>query len=327
MQAIKSKPTPQLGVLLINLGTPSAPTAGAVRRYLAEFLWDKRVVRLPRLLWWFILNIIILTFRPAKVAKNYQEVSTAPGPPPLAFSQEIPPHPPPTFATDFSQPVPVSLAMTYGQPSMQAAIKELQQQGVEKLVVLPLYPQYSSSTTAAAFDALAKAFTKTSYLPAINFVRSYASHPLYIQALAKSVTQAEVSFSKLVMSFHGVPKNYIADGDNYTEECEATAKLLAEELKLQPENWQLTYQSRFGKGEWLQPFTDFTMKELGTKQEEVAVICPGFSADCLETLEEIQVENKDYFTEAGGKVFSYVPCLNAMPEHIELLAQLVKENS
>lgn len=318
--------SPKVGVLIINLGTPTAPTAKAVRRYLAEFLWDKRVVKVPRLIWWFILNFIILVFRPSKVAKNYAQIWQEKGSPLLVFCQEIQQKLALNLEKELNTQIPVSLAMTYGEPTIKAALREMQQQQVEKLIVLPLYPQYSSSTTAAAFDALAKAFANTNYLPSINFIRSYADHPLYIQALAKSVKDSKANFTKLVMSFHGVPKNYLVDGDNYDEECQLTAQLLAKELQLSNEQWLQTYQSVFGKSEWLKPFTDATMKQLGAAQEEVAVICPGFSVDCLETLEEIQVENKDYFIEAGGKTFSYIPALNSNSAHIELLTSLVKEN-
>lgn len=329
---MSSKTSPKFAVLLINLGTPDAPTPKAVRRYLAEFLWDKRVVDTSRPLWWLILHGIILRLRPAKVARNYQKVWSEAGSPLLAYSQQQQAQLSAILNAESQQEIPVYLGMTYGNPSISTALEELKKQQIDKLLVIPLYPQFSSTTTAAAFDALATAWKKTLNLPELRFVRSYATHPKYIQALAASVRQAEQqqgrSFQHLVMSFHSLPKRYITLGDPYASECEATATALAKELGLSPEQWHLTYQSRFGVEPWLDPQTASKMQELGAQQAtSLGVICPGFSADCLETLEEIALENKEYYTAAGGQGFAYIPALNSNPEHLDLLRQLVQEHS
>lgn len=323
---------PPFAVLMVNLGTPDAPTPDAVRRYLAEFLWDRRVVDLARPLWWLILNGIILRTRPRRVAKNYQEVWTEEGSPLLAISRQQQRGLAASLKQATGQDIPVVLAMTYGNPSMEAAGRELRQLGAERILVLPMYPQFSATTTAAAFDRLAASLKHCPHWPELRYIRDYHQHPAYIEALANSVRQAEAErgapFEKLVMSFHGIPQRYAAQGDPYPRHCQATAEALAQALGRQPDQWLLTFQSRFGKEPWLQPYTDASMQQLGEQQlQSLGVICPGFSADCLETLEEIAGENCEIYEQAGGHGFHYIPALNAAPEHLSMLTQLVLEQS
>lgn len=329
---MSSNKTPPFAVLLVNLGTPDAPTPSAVKKYLAEFLWDRRVVDVARPLWWLILHGIILRFRPRRVAKNYQSVWTDEGSPLLAISKQQRAGLEAKLEDTLGEKTPVLLAMTYGSPSMEDAGRQLRKLGIERLLVLPMYPQFSSSTTAAAFDRLAASLKKCPHWPELRFIRDYATHPAYIRALAQSVRQSWQSqgkdSDKLIMSFHGIPQRYTTKGDPYARHCEATANALAKELGLQEEQWQLTYQSRFGREPWLQPYTDETMKTLGAaKTQGISVICPGFSADCLETLEEIEDENREYYEEAGGTGFTYIPALNSRPEHIQMMQELVLQHT
>ena len=329
---MSSKKKPPFAVLLVNLGTPDAPTPSAVRKYLAEFLWDSRVVDVARPLWWLILHGIILRFRPGRVAKNYQLVWTDEGSPLLAISKQQREGLEAKLEATLGEKIPVLLAMTYGSPSMEDVGRQMRELGVERLLVLPMYPQFSSSTTAAAFDRLAASLKKCPHWPELRFIRDYATHPAYIRALAQSVRQSWQVKGKevepLIMSFHGIPQRYTAKGDPYARHCESTANALAKELALQPEQWKLTYQSRFGREPWLQPYTDETMKTLGAaKTQGISVICPGFSADCLETLEEIEGENREYYEEAGGKDFTYIAALNSRPEHIKMMEELVIQHT
>lgn len=323
---------PPFAVMLVNLGTPEAPTPSAVRKYLAEFLWDRRVVDLARPLWWLILNGIILRLRPGRVAKNYQKVWTEEGSPLLAIGKQQQKALQKRLSEEFNEDIPVYLAMTYGSPSMEEVGREMRKTGAERLLVLPLYPQYSATTTAAVFDRLATSLKPCPHLPEIRFIRDYHQHPAYIRALAQSVReswkQEGQEPEKLVMSFHGIPQRYADQGDPYPQQCQNTGVLLARELGLQDDQWLLTYQSRFGREPWLQPYTDFTLAELGQQQiRSLSVICPGFSADCLETLEEIEEENREIYEEAGGKNFVYIPALNSGPEHIQVFYELVQQHS
>lgn len=317
--------------MLVNLGTPDEPTPAAVRRYLAEFLWDKRVVDAPRWLWWLILNGIILRFRPKRVAKLYASVWQKDGSPLMHYTRSLAEKLEAQLSADLGHTVPVIPAMTYGNPSITAGSKRLRQEKIRKLIVVPLYPQFSATTTAAAFDALAKQLRPCPDVPEIFFVRDYHDHPAYIEALKQSVlkqTADQPPVDELVMSFHGIPQRYHQQGDPYPLECKKTGKLLAEALSLSDEQWRLTFQSRFGREEWLQPYTDKTMESLpeaGTRR--INVICPGFAVDCLETLEEIQEENCHLFMEAGGESFHYIPCLNDSDEQVGLMNQLVKEKA
>ncbi len=318
---------PKTGILLINLGTPDAPTPAALRRYLAEFLWDKRVVDLPRPLWWLILHGIILRTRPAKSARAYQGVWSEEGSPLLVISRQQQRELQAMLDGQQRGQYHVALGMRYGNPSIASALQELRNKEVEELVVLPLYPQNSCSTTGSSFDAVASAMAGHRFVPPQRFIADYHDHPLYIKALADSVREAwqqHAQPERLVVSFHGTPRRFRDEGDVYFEQCQGTARLLAGELGLADGQLQLSFQSRFGKEEWLQPYTDVTLQQLPEQGvKSVDVICPGFSVDCLETLEEIAEENRDYFIQAGGEHFHYIPALNAQHAHIELMCALV----
>lgn len=316
------------GVLLINLGTPDAPTPAALRRYLAEFLWDRRVVDLPRPLWWLILHGIILRTRPARSARAYQAVWSEGGSPLLVIARQQQQRVQSLLDAGDEGRYHVALGMRYGNPSIASAVDELRQKGIEELLVLPLYPQNSCSTTGSSFDALAAAMQQHRFVPPLRFIADYHDHPRYIQALADSVREAwqqHAQPDRLVISFHGTPVRFREEGDRYYAQCANTARLLAAELGLAEGQWLLSFQSRFGKEEWLKPYTDLSLQQLaGQGVKSVDVICPGFSADCLETLEEIAEENRDYFLRAGGEHFNYIPALNGQAAHIELLASLLR---
>ena len=318
----------RLGVLITNLGTPEAPTTPALRRYLAEFLADPRVVEVPRLLWMLILHGIILRLRPRKSAHAYQSVWTEQGSPlmlhTLAQRDALRAALKPAWGDDLI----VECAMRYGQPSISNVMESLQQQGVRQLLVVPLYPQYSAATTASTFDALAADFTRRRWLPDLRFVTHYHDFPDYIEALAGEVEQYWQQHGRpdrLVLSYHGIPQRYLDNGDPYHCECHKTSRLLAERLGLGRDQYLTTFQSRFGREEWLKPYTDDTLKSLpGQGVKHVQVLCPGFSADCLETIEEIDVENRGYFMEAGGEQYHYITALNAKPAHIHALKALIE---
>ncbi len=315
------------GVLLVNLGTPDAPTKSALRRYLKEFLWDPRVVEFPRPLWWLVLNLVILNIRPARSAKIYQKVWTDEGSPLLVISKQQTEALQSLLAGKFAGPVKTVLAMRYGNPSIRAGLEELRQAGARRVLVLPLYPQYSASTAASIFDAVSNELKTWRWIPETRFINEYAGDKAYIQACATRIKQHWAEHGRndyLLFSFHGIPKRYLLNGDPYHCQCHKSARLIADVLELNENQWQLTFQSRFGREEWLQPYTDHTLKALpGKGTKSVDIFCPGFAADCLETLEEIAMENRGYFMEAGGEKFSYIPALNDMPEHIEALSALV----
>lgn len=323
-------PKPDFGVLLVNLGTPDAPTRKAVRRYLAEFLGDRRVVDAPRLLWWCILHGVILRFRPQRAAKAYQSIWQAAGSPLLAIAKQQQQALQASLAEQGLE-VPVALGMTYGNPSIASALAELEQQQVRRVLVLPLYPQYSSSTTASVFDAVARALSHTLYVPELRFIQQYYDHPSYIAALAKSVTQYRQQHGtgdKLLLSFHGIPQRYEDQGDPYPSQCRETARLVAQALGLNADQWLCSFQSRFGREPWVQPYTDQKLEAWAAQGvSRVDVISPAFAADCLETLEELDMENRELFLQAGGKEYHYIPCLNVQPAHLRLLTQLVQQHS
>ncbi|MBI2380126.1 MAG: ferrochelatase [Gammaproteobacteria bacterium] len=320
---------PRFGIIMVHLGTPEAPTAAAVRAYLAEFLADPRVIDLPRAIWLPILYGLVLPFRPRRVARLYASVWQAGGSPLRVIAERQ------RDALDAALkaqgvPAEVALAMTYGRPGINQAWSEFKRKGIKRVLVLPMYPQYSATTTAAVFDALARALRREPALPELRFLGDWHAHPAYIAALAASVRRerAQRPFERLLMSFHGIPKRYVEQGDCYVAKCQATAAALAEALELKDGEWALSFQSRFGKAEWVQPYSDKLLAEwarAGVKR--VAAICPGFSADCLETLEEIAVQNREGFEQAGGEVLRYIPALNDEPVHIALLAQLVRDNA
>ncbi len=309
------------GILLANLGTPDAPTPGAVKRYLRQFLSDKRVVDTSRLLWWPLLRGVILPIRSPRVAKLYQSVWMEEGSPLMVYSRRQ------QQALAARLPdTPVALGMSYGSPSLASAVDDLLAQGVEHIVVLPLYPQYSCSTVAAVWDELARILAKKRAIPGISFIRDYAEHPDYIHALAASVRASFAAHGEpdlLLLSYHGIPQRYANQGDDYPQRCRDTTRELVSALGLPPERVMMTFQSRFGREPWLTPYTDETLKMLGEKgTKHIQVLCPGFAADCLETLEEIAVQNREIFLEAGGKQYEYIPALNADAAHIEMMVNL-----
>ncbi len=316
---------PRVGILLTNLGTPQAPEKRELRTYLKQFLSDPRVVEVPRLIWWFILNGIILNIRPARSAAAYRTVWTDQGSPLLLHTRAQAE----ALSTRFHDVALVDFAMRYGEPAIPRVLQGMLERGVRKLLVLPLYPQYSGPTTASTFDAIAEDFTQRRWLPELRFVTHYHDHPAYIRALADSVRvfrEEHGSADKLLFSYHGEPRRYLDEGDPYHCECLKTTRLVAEELGLAEDNFASSFQSRFGREEWLKPYTDETLKALpGEGVSSVQVICPGFSADCLETLEEIAVENRDYFLEAGGQRYEYSPCLNSSRGHIDALEVIARE--
>ena len=307
--------TPPFGVMLVNLGTPEKPDAASVRKYLAQFLSDPRVIRVPRLLWWLILHGIILRVRPKKVALLYQSIWTEQGSPLMAISLKQTEALKIALKQQLNGHIPVELAMSYGEPSLTKAGRNLAQAGVSKILVLPLYPQYSSTTTAAVFDGLASALKPCPDIPELIFVRDYWQRPDYIQALKASVLeywQQHGRPDKLLMSFHGIPQRYENQGDPYPSNCRGTATALARALNLEDSEWSESFQSRFGREEWVKPYTDHLLQQWGADPsiKRVDVICPAFSADCLETLEEIAGEAGEIFEENGGANFTHVPCLN-----------------
>ncbi len=319
-----------LGILITNLGTPDAPTPKALRRYLSEFLWDRRVVDMPRPLWWLILNGIILRTRPGRSAAAYQKVWTDQGSPLMAISRRQTEQLRQELAARLRRQVPVVLGMRYGNPSVANALNELRELGVDRLLVLPLYPQYSGSTTASTLDAVAAALRSERDIPALRFIRDYHADSGYLDALAASIMEARQGrppAQRLLFSFHGTPLRFRTEGDPYYQQCLATARGVAERLVLKSTEWQVVFQSRFGREEWLRPYTDETLKRFpGEGITSVEVVCPGFAADCLETLEEIAEENRELFLEAGGEAYHYIPALNDRSDHIKALAALVERN-
>lgn len=321
------KNVPVTGILITNLGTPDAPTASALRRYLGQFLWDKRVVEIPRPIWWLILHGIILRTRPAKSAKAYESVWMEEGSPLLVYSEGQKTALQARLSQRFAGPVVVELGMRYGNPSIASGLQKLRKAGAQRILVLPLYPQYSAATTASTFDAVANELKNWRWLPELRFVQHYHDVPAYIRALANSIEahwQSNKQAEKLVFSFHGMPKRTLLAGDPYHCECQKTARLVAEQLSLSEDDYIVSFQSLFGKEEWLRPYTDETLKQLAASGiKSIDIICPGFSSDCVETLEEIMIENKGYFLEGGGETFSYIPALNVRDDHITALEDIV----
>ncbi len=318
------------GILLVNLGTPAAPTAAAVRPYLREFLSDPRVVEIARPIWWLILHGIILRTRPAKSAEKYALIWTKDGSPLAVHTAKQATLLKGYLGERIKTPHVVAWAMRYGQPSIGKALRSLHEQRCDHVLILPLYPQYAASTTASVYDAVFDAIRPMRNAPALRLVKHYHDHPAYIAALAQNVNDywmANGRPDKLLMSFHGVPQFTLAKGDPYHCECQKTARLLGEELGLTSERYQISFQSRFGRAKWLQPYTLQTVKELGKRKTgRLDVICPGFVSDCLETLEEIGIENKTAYLDAGGAEFHAIPCLNERHDWIQALARIAAEN-
>ncbi|ANS84743.1 Protoporphyrin ferrochelatase [Vibrio scophthalmi] len=311
------------GVLLVNLGTPDEPTAPAVKRFLSQFLHDKRVVDMTRWLWCPLLHGVILPIRAPKVAKLYQSVWMDEGSPLMVYSQRQ------AAKLAAQLDIPVELAMTYGNPSLLSGLQALMAQGVEEVIILPLYPQYSATTTAAVSDGLTLAFKQMAVIPSYRLVRDYHQHPLYIKALADSVRrswQKNGQADYLLCSYHGIPQRFADNGDIYPIHCQQTTQLLQQELGLSDEQIGMTYQSRFGREEWLQPYTDKTLETLPSKGiKSIDVMTPAFASDCLETLEEISVECQELFIKHGGERFNFIPCLNDDDGHIDMMRTLVEK--
>jgi ferrochelatase len=322
--------TPRTGILLINLGTPDEPTAAAVKTYLREFLSDPRVIEIPRALWKLILHGVVLNVRPRRSAAKYASIWQAEGSPLRVHTERQTQLLRGLLGERGHGEVLVRYAMRYGQPSIRATLDALKAEHCERILVVPLYPQYAAATTATALDEVSAWCQRSRNLPEMRWVKHFHDHPAYIDALAASVRahwQRDGRPQKLVMSFHGLPRYTLDRGDPYHCECHKTARLLAERLGLDAADWMLSFQSRFGRAEWLQPYTAATLVALAKQGvQHVDVICPGFVADCLETLEEIAIEGKADFLQAGGKVFHTVECLNERPEWIEALAQIVTEH-
>lgn len=323
------------GLLLVNLGTPDEPTPAAVRRYLKQFLSDPRVVEIPRLVWWLILNGIILNTRPAKTAAKYRSIWTKDGSPLAVYTRRQTQLLKGYLGERIKSPLVVEYAMRYGNPSLGAGIAKLKAQHCDRILVLPLYPQYASSTTGTVMDELGRVFSTLRNVPGLRVVRSFHDHPLYIDAIVKNLLAHWMKVGrpdfrngdKLVITFHGLPRFHLDKGDPYHCHCHQTARLVAEQMGLAKDDYVVTFQSRFGKAEWLKPYTDATLEKLGKSgTARVDVICPGFAADCLETLEEIAMEAKDTFLHAGGKTFNYLPVCNDTEPFVHALAAVAQEN-
>jgi ferrochelatase len=314
---------------MVNLGTPDEPTAPALRRYLRQFLSDPRVIEVPKPIWWFILNGIILPFRAPKSAKAYASVWTEEGSPLLTQNRRLADRLDKSLKEKLPR-VDVMLAMSYGKPSIDQAIDRLRAENIQRLLVLPMYPQYSATTTGSVFDAVTRSLQRLRWVPELRFINDYCNEPGWLDAISNSIKryrEQHGSAEQLVFSFHGIPKRNLQAGDPYYCQCQASARQIVDRLGLPDGSWTTTFQSRLGKAEWLKPYTDKTLQTMarnGTKH--VQVICPGFSIDCLETLEEIKEENREEFIEAGGERLDYIPCLNDSEDHVRLLTALCKKH-
>ncbi len=319
----------KVAILLVNLGTPTAPTPAAVRRYLREFLSDPRVVEIPRAIWNPILHGVILNTRPRRSAARYAAIWTPEGSPLRVYTDRQAKLLQGLLGERLKAPLVVRYAMRYGEPSIGAVLAELRQARCERILVLPLYPQYAASTTGTAFDRVCGALAQVRNVPEVRLVKHFHDHPAYVRALGDLVREhwrAHGQPDRLLMSFHGLPRYTLDRGDPYHCECQKTARLLAEELELAEGAWQIGFQSRFGRAEWLKPYTAGVLSELGRRGSRVDVICPGFVSDCLETLEEMGIEGKSIFVGAGGKAFGLLPCLNDRPGWIEALGAIAREH-
>ncbi len=316
----------RLGVLLVNLGTPDEPTTAAVRRYLAEFLWDPRVIEAPRVLWWLILNGVILRTRPKRSAHAYQQVWTPQGSPLLVESRALTAGLSGRLAVRFGDRVRVELAMTYGNPSIPDALERLRRDNVQRLLVLPMYPQYSATTTASIFERVTTELSRWRWLPELRMVNQYWEEDAYIAAVADGIAAHWEQHGRkhLLFSFHSIPKRYFLAGDPYHCFCQGTARRVAARLGLAEGEWSLGFQSRFGREEWLKPYVDLLLNDYAQAgPKRVTVVCPGFATDCLETLEEINMQNREAFLSHGGEAFDYAPCLNSSEPHVALYEQVV----
>lgn len=326
--AFPDPPQPRrLAILLVNLGTPEAPDTASVRRYLAEFLADPRIVEQPRWLWWLILNGVILRIRPARSARNYAKVWTDKGSPLQVHTASLADRLQEVLGTGQADSVIVRHAMRYGSPAIGEVLAELAGAGMRRLLVLPLFPQYSATTTASVLDAIGAVFRNWRVPPELRFINDYHVDPAHIEALALSVERHWTYHGRaerLLLSFHGIPERYVRNGDPYRDQCEATARALRGRLGMNEENLLLGFQSRLGREPWLQPYTDRILEGLpASGVRSVEVLCPGFAVDCLETLEEIAISGREIFLQAGGSSFHYIACLNDGMDQVEAIRQLV----
>ena len=316
-------------VLMVNLGTPEAPTGRALRPYLKQFLSDRRVIEVPRPIWWFILNGYIVPFRSPKSAAAYARVWTEAGSPLLVDSRSLADRLEAELRGDLPR-VKVMLAMTYGRPDIDSAIDRLRRENIQRLLVLPMYPQYSATTTAAVFDQVTRSLQRLRWLPELRFINDYHRDENWQVAVSESIRrfrQTHGEPDKLLFSFHGIPKKNLLAGDPYYCQCQLSARRIAERLGLSDGEWMVSFQSRLGRAEWLKPYTDHTLEELARQGvKKLHVVCPGFSVDCLETLDEIAIEGRDEFIAAGGQSLEYIPCLNDSPAHVKTLSALCRQH-
>ncbi len=321
---------PAAGILLANLGSPSAPKASAVRTFLRQFLADPRVVELPRLRWWLLRNLVILPLRPYRVARAYRRIWTDEGSPLVVTGRQQAADLEWEIARRIDRPLPVFAGMRYGKPSIEAALGVLRRRGCRRILVLPLFPQYSATTTASIFGEVMRELTCWRRIPELRTIADYHDHPAYIGALASSLHdlwQSRGTPRRLLLSFHGLPVRYADAGDPYPEQCRRTSAALAGRLDIDPTSVVTGFQSRFGREPWLEPETAALLRSWGRERlDRLDVMCPGFAADCLETLEEIDVAGRKLFTKAGGGSFRYVPALNRRSDHIAALAEIAIEH-
>ena len=320
-----------VGILLVNLGTPDDTKTSSVRRYLRQFLSDPRVIEVPKVIWWFVLNLFILPFRPSKSAEAYKEIWTKEGSPLLLYSEEITKKIQKSFnERELKNDFHVELAMSYGKPSIENSLNKLRKKNVRRILLLPMYPQYSSTTTGSVFENVTKVLSKQRWIPEFRHINQYHDNKAYIETISDSIKEfwkSNGTSDRLLFSFHGLPKKMLLEGDPYHCQCYKTARLVSEKLELSENDWFVSFQSRLGPTKWLEPYTDETLKSWGEKKSGVVdVICPGFSVDCLETLEEIAMENAEYYEEAGGKKLRYIPALNSQQKHISFLINLIEKN-
>lgn len=320
----------RIGVLLVNSGSPRSPEPRDVRKYLAAFLSDPRVIEVPRLLWLPILYGLILPFRPYASASRYRKVWSAHGSPLIDFSERLRTELATTLAQRILAPLTLELGMLYGDPTIPDALARLRASGAQRILVVPMFPQYCGATTGAVYDQVNGELRRWRWLPELRYLAEYHDDPRYIDALRTSIVQHWETHGRtkhLLISFHGIPERYFHQGDPYFCKCQKTARLLADELMLQDNEWSVSFQSRFGPAGWLKPYTSTVLAEMPARGiHEVTVVCPGFSVDCLETLEEVDIENRDIFLRAGGRDFQYIPALNARVEHARFLADLIAQH-
>ena len=320
---------PAKGVLLCNLGTPDAPDAGALRRYLREFLSDPRVVEVPRLIWWLILNLVILRIRPSRSAKLYKEIWTEEGSPLMTISNAQKSGLQDKLDRTYGEGrVQVALGMCYGNPSIESALAELAENNVRDITVLPLYPQYCGASVGSVFDVVARALKKTRWVPKLQFISGYHTNSAWLEALQNSIQEDVEKHGmpeKILFSYHGTPEKYLRHGDPYHCFCHQTTRMVREKMGFSEDQAMTTFQSRFGREPWLQPYTDETLKALaGEGLKNVAIVCPGFSADCLETIEEIEIQNRECFLNAGGETFRYIKALNERSDHVDAMHDVIR---